>query len=66
LPRQAGAFGKGLTGHRRHCKNSQLLRLIQPLFPKRRQVPGSFAFNPPLTTQMVQASALPGKSVIAI
>jgi hypothetical protein len=37
-----------------------------PLCAVKRQVPGGFAFNPPLTMQMVQSSALPGKSVIIV
>jgi hypothetical protein len=36
---------------------------LPPLCAVKRQVPGGFAFNPPLTMQMVQSSALPGKSV---
>jgi hypothetical protein len=36
------------------------------LFPHKMASSGRFAFNPPLTMQKVQSSALPGKSVIII
>jgi hypothetical protein len=37
-----------------------------PIFPHKAASSGRFAFKPPLTMQMVQSSALPGKSVIIV